>query len=43
MTFGQIAGFGVMILMVGIVLWRAVLRAGRQTDAANGYERAMRV
>ena len=43
MTIGQIAGFGVMVLMVGIVLWRAVLRAGNQSDTANGYERAMRV
>lgn len=43
MTFGQIAGFGLVLLMVGVVLWRAILRAGRQADAANGQERAMRV
>jgi cytochrome c-type biogenesis protein CcmH len=43
MTFGQIAGFGLVLLMVGVVLWRAVLRAGKEADAANGQERAMRV
>lgn len=43
MTFGQIAGFALILLMVGVVLWRAVLRAGRQAEAANGQERAMRV
>jgi len=43
MTFWQIAGFGLVLLMVAAVLWRAVLRAGRQAEAANGQERAMRV
>ncbi|SUZ30455.1 hypothetical protein ROE7235_00177 [Roseibaca ekhonensis] len=43
MTFGQIAGFALILLMVGVVLWRAVSRAGRQAEAANGQERAMRV
>ena len=43
MTLGQIAGFGLVLLMVGVVLWQAILRAGRQADAANGQERAMRV
>jgi cytochrome c-type biogenesis protein CcmH len=43
MTLGQIAGFGLIFLMVGAVLWRAVLRAGQQADAADGQERAMRV
>ncbi|NBB97126.1 MAG: c-type cytochrome biogenesis protein CcmI [Alphaproteobacteria bacterium] len=42
MTFGQIAGFGLIFLMVGVVLWRAVVRAGRQAGA-NGQDRAMRV
>lgn len=43
MTIGQIAGFALVVLMVGAVLWRAVLRAGRDAAAANGQERAMRV
>lgn len=43
MTFGQIAGFGLVLLMVAVVLWRAVLRADRQDAVANGQERAMRV
>lgn len=43
MTLGQIAGFGLIFLMVGVILWRAVLRAGLNADAADGQERAMRV
>jgi cytochrome c-type biogenesis protein CcmH len=43
MTFGQITGFALVVLMVGVVLWRAVTRAEKGADAAHGQERAMRV
>ncbi|MGP9789770.1 c-type cytochrome biogenesis protein CcmI [Roseinatronobacter sp. NSM] len=41
-SIGQIAGFVVIVVMVGAVLLRAVSRA-RMGDAADGTERAMRV
>ena len=43
MIYSQIAVFGLVLLRVGVVLWRAVIRAGQQAQAANGQERAMRV